>query len=306
MSRVTTYGNYNSALLNMLSAQQRTSDAQNRVSTGKIATTLSGFGKEAATVNALKSSFTKVNAYAEVSKTVADRLSAQDLAMGQISDSATNARLAIANAIAAGRMDGLMTEMENLFQTASTALNTKHQGAYLFSGGVTDVSPFGANSLTDLEALPTTDDAFANGFLRQASKLDDNVVMDTGFLASELGSELFGIFKDMKALDTAQGLSGSIDGPTNDALTALMQRFEAAAGKLINEQGRNGIYQKRVDDLVKSHGVKADALEVMLSDKTDADMAKAVTDLELAQLALQASAQVISQLRQVSLLDYLR
>jgi flagellar hook-associated protein 3 FlgL len=34
-------------------------------------------------------------------------------------------------------------------------------------------------------------------------------------------------------------------------------------------------------------------------------MAKAITDLQLSQVAIQASAQVISQLRQVSLLNYL-
>ena len=44
----------------------------------------------------------------------------------------------------------------------------------------------------------------------------------------------------------------------------------------------------------------------ILSGKTDANMAEAVTELELAQISLQASAQVVSQLRQVSLLDYLR
>ena len=33
------------------------------------------------------------------------------------------------------------------------------------------------------------------------------------------------------------------------------------------------------------------------ADRTDADMAKAVTDLQLSQVAIQASAQVISQLR---------
>ena len=35
-------------------------------------------------------------------------------------------------------------------------------------------------------------------------------------------------------------------------------------------------------------------------------MLKAVSDLELSQIAIQASAQVISQLRDVSLLNYLR
>jgi flagellar hook-associated protein 3 FlgL len=44
----------------------------------------------------------------------------------------------------------------------------------------------------------------------------------------------------------------------------------------------------------------------MVNTKTDADMAKAVTDIQLAQLAVQASAQVISQLKDTSLLNYLR
>ena len=44
----------------------------------------------------------------------------------------------------------------------------------------------------------------------------------------------------------------------------------------------------------------------MVSKKTDADLAQAITDLQLAQVAVQASAQVISQLSQVSLLNYLR
>ena len=39
--------------------------------------------------------------------------------------------------------------------------------------------------------------------------------------------------------------------------------------------------------------------------RTDAAMLKAVSDLELSQIAIQASAQVISQLRQASLLNYL-
>lgn len=305
MSRVTTYGNNQSALLNLMTAQQRASEAQNRFSTGKVATDLVGFGREAATVNALKSTQLRVQTHIDTNKAVADRLSAQDLAIGQIAEAATSARLAIANAIAAGRMDGLKEELKIQFQVVSDALNAQHQGQYLFSGGVSDAKPSAVPTLDALAATATVDDAFANGHLRQASRLDDNVVMDTGFLANELGGELFQIFKDVMTLDATTPLAGPIDGAMDTALTELMQRFEGAAKTVINEQARNGIYQSRVEDLIKSNTVKADTLEIMLSEKTDADMAKAVTDLELAQVALQASAQVVSQLRQVSLLDYL-
>ena len=305
MSRVTTYGNNQSALLNLMTAQKRTNEAQNRFSTGKNATDLVGFGREAATVNALRSTQVRVQTHIDTNKAVSDRLSAQDLAMDKISEAATATRLAIANAIAAGRMDGLMEELKIQFQTISDALNTQHQGQYLFSGGVSDTKPSAVANLDQLALTATVDDGFANGYLRQASRLDDNIVMDTGFLANELGSELFQIFKDIKTLDATTPLSGSIDGTMNDELSAFMQRFEGAAKNIVNEQARNGIYQKRVEDIIKSNTVKADTLEIMVSDKTDADMAKAITDLELAQVALQASAQVVSQLRRVSLLDYI-
>ncbi len=306
MSRVSTHGNYQSALLDLMASQQRSYDAQKRVSTQKNATDLIGFGRDAATVNALKSTQTKINTFIEVNKTVADRLESQDLAMGRIADAATASRLAIANAIAAGRMDGLMAELEIQFQISSDALNAKHQGQFLFSGGVSNVPPSAAGTLDEMAAMGTVGEAFANGQLRQASRLDENVTMDTGFLASDLGSELFAVFRDLKALDANTPLQGQMDGATRDALTALMQRFEGSATKIVNEQAKNGIYQKRVETILDGHEDRAVSAEVMLSAKTDADMAKAVSELEMAQIALQASAQVINQLRQVSLLDYLR
>lgn len=306
MSRVSTYGNYQSALLDMMAAQQRSAEAQKRVSTQKNATDLAGFGRDAATVNALRSSFSRINSYVEVTKTVADRLSAQDLAMNRVAEAATNSRLAIADAIAAGRMEGLMAELEIQFQIAQDALNTKHQGQYLFSGGVSDKPPVAVADLAALNAAPTVDDAFQNGYLKQASRMDDNVVMDTGFYADALGAELFAVFKDLKALDAVQPLQGQIEGALQNTLSTLMGRFADAASGLITEQAKNGTFQQRVDKLLEDNKKRADSVEIMLSDKTDADMAKAVTELELSQIALQASAQVINQLRQVSLLDYLR
>jgi flagellar hook-associated protein 3 FlgL len=85
-----------------------------------------------------------------------------------------------------------------------------------------------------------------------------------------------------------------------------MTRFETAAKDVVDIQAKNGSMQARVDTLLESQEARKISVDTMLSGKTDANMAEAVTELEMAQIALQASAQVISQLRQVSLLDYLR
>ncbi len=66
-----------------------------------------------------------------------------------------------------------------------------------------------------------------------------------------------------------------------------------------------GAQANQVDNLIASHKDQIASLDGLVADRTDADMLKAVTDLQLSQVAIQASAQVISQLRQSTLLNYL-
>ena len=81
MTRVSTYGNYQSALLDLMSAQSRAEIAQKKVNTQKNATDLIGFGRGSETVSALKSSQTRIQSFIDTNKTVAARLETQDLAM---------------------------------------------------------------------------------------------------------------------------------------------------------------------------------------------------------------------------------
>nr|WP_315023595.1 flagellin [Brevundimonas diminuta] len=315
MTRVSTYGNYQSALLDLMSAQSRMADAQQKVNTKKNATDLVGFGRSSETVSALKSSQTRIETFIDTNKTVAARLETQDLAMDRVADASTAARQAIADAIAAGRMDTLMGTLNSLFVEAQDGLNMKHQGKYLFGGGVTDRAPVdlpdipgqpGASMMAKLAALPDESAAFHNDQLKQSSWLDENVSMDTGFLADAMGSELFAIFRDIQLEHQTTPLDGQMTDAQKAFLTTQMGRFEAAAKGMVELQAANGGMQNRVDRLLESQEARKISIDTILSGKTDANMAEAVTELELAQISLQASAQVVSQLRQVSLLDYLR
>ncbi len=315
MTRVSTYGNYQSALLDLMSAQSRMADAQQKVNTKKNATDLVGFGRGSETVSALMTSQTRIQTFIDTNKTVTARLETQDLAMDRVADASTAARQAIADAIAAGRMDTLMGTLNSLFMEAQDGLNMKHQGKYLFGGGVTDRGPVdlpdipgqpGASMMAKLAALPDESAAFHNDQLKQSSWLDENVSMDTGFLADAMGSELFAIFRDIQLEHQTTPLDGKMTDAQKTFLTTQMGRFEAAAKGMVELQAANGGMQNRVDRLLESQEARKISIDTILSGKTDANMAEAVTELELAQISLQASAQVVSQLRQVSLLDYLR
>jgi len=315
MTRVSTFGNYQSALLDLMSAQSRAETAQKKVNTQKNATDLVGFGRGSETVSALKSSQTRIQTFIDTNKAVAARLETQNLAMDRVADAATAARQALADAIAAGRMDALMGSLESLFMEAQDGLNMKHQGKYLFGGGASDRAPVdlpdipgqpGATMMAKLAALPDENAAFRNDQLKQSSWLDENVSMDTGFLADAMGAELFAIFRDIQLAHEAAPLEGQMTDAQKAFLTTQMGRFEAAAKGVVELQAANGGMQNRVDRLLESQEARKISVDTILSGKTDANMAEAVVELEMAQVALQASAQVISQLRQVSLLDYLR
>lgn len=306
MTRVSTFGNYQSALLDLMSAQTRAQEAQQRVSTQKVATDLNGFGRGSETLAALKSSQARIQGFIDTGEVVAARLGAQDMAFSRIAEGAGGARQAIADALASGRFEGLMLELQTQFQIAQDGLNTKHQGRYLFAGGNTEAAPVEVMTMADLAAAPDVASVFTNDRLKQASRLDEGTTMETGFLADETGTALFEIFRDIQAYHQTTPIDGQGSEAVKTFLSTQLSRLGAAHAEVTNLAARNGSMQNRVNAILTSQDQQKTALEELVADKTDADMAQALTDLQLSQVAIQASAQVISQLRQSSLLDFLR
>lgn len=305
MTRVSTFGNYESALANLMFAQTRANEAQERVSTQKIATDLTGFGRQSETLTALKSTQSRIQGFMDAASAVADRLSAQDLAFDRIANGTGGTRQAIADALAAGRLDGLMLEIQGQFQIVQDGLNAKHQGRYLFAGGNVETAPVEVMTMAELAAAPGVADAFANDTLKHKSRVDEGTVLETGFLADEVGTDIFQIFRDIQTFHQTTPLNGAIDDATRDFLTGILQRLDAGRETVTDTAARNGSMQNRVDAIIASQTEQKNALDEVLAGKTDADMAQAITDLQLSQVAIQAAAQVVNQLRSVSLLNFL-
>lgn len=305
MSRVSTFGNYQSALANLMFAQTRANEAQGRVSSQKIAQDLTGFGRQSETLTALKSTQSRIQGFMDAAEAVAERLAAQDLALNRVADGTGGARQAIADALAAGRLDGLMLEIQGQFQIVQDGLNAKHQGRYLFAGGNVENAPVEVMTMAELAAAPGVADAFANDTLKQKSRVDEGTVLETGFLADEVGTEIFQIFRDIQVFHQTTPLSGGIDDATRDFLTDILKRLDTGRETVTDTAARNGSMQNRVDAIIASQTEQKNALEEVLAGKTDADMAQAITDLQLSQVAIQAAAQVVNQLRSVSLLNFL-
>ncbi len=308
MTRVSTFGNYQSALLDLMAAQISQQDAQERVSTRKNATDLTGFGRGAETLTAMKGAQNRLQGFLDTGDAVAARLQAQDLALTQMVDAITGAREAIAGALAADSNTVLMLDLQGHFQSIQNGLNTRHQGGYLFAGANTNTPPVNVGSLAELAAAPDVASVFTNDQLKPASRIAEATSVETGFLADALGADVFQILRDIQAYHS--GPNGPLSGKPNDTqkafLTAQLSRLDAVRIEVTDAASRNGSLQNRIDSVTAAHVEQMNALDALVSKRTDADMARAVTDLQLSQIAVQASAQVVSQLSQVSLLNYLR
>lgn len=309
MNRVSTAGNYQSALLNLMAAQTQQSEAQNRLATEKIATDMTGFGRGAESLTTLKSAGARLQGFIDTGEAVAARLDTQDLALNQIGDGITNIRTAIGAALASENIEVLMLEMQGNFQVIQTGLNTQHQGVYLFGGSNSSTPPVSVKTLGELVAAPDIASTFKNDHLATVSRLGEKSAIQTGFLADAIGASAFEIMREIQAFndDPATGpLSGKPTEVQKAFLNEQMTRLGAVVTDIVNVTARNGTLQKQVDTINANNTAQVASLDKLVGKKTDADLAQAVTDIQLAQLAVEASAQIISQLNQTSLLNYLR
>jgi flagellar hook-associated protein 3 FlgL len=308
MTRVATFGNYQSALLDLMSAQTRAAEAQDRVSTQKNATDLTGYGRQTETLTALKGAQSRIQGFMNTSEAVSSRLITQDIAMNQVSDGVAAVRQAIGNALASSSAGSLMLEMEGQFQTIRGGLTMRHEGSYLFAGAATTTPPIAITTLSELAAAPSVASVFKNDTLKTVSRVAEGTTLETGFLADELGTDVFQILRDIQIYSAGPNgpLTGKLNETQKDFLTTQIGLLDQAGSGVIDKIATTGSLANQVDNLTASHEAQLNSLDKLVSDRTDADMAKAVTDLQLSQIAIQASAQVISQLRDVSLLNFLR
>jgi len=309
MSRVSTVGNYSSVLANLMAAQQRQISAGEVYSTQKNGSDLKGYARNAEMLTAMRSISTRVAGYSEQNKQITDKLTTQDFAFNQIADAAAATKQAITDALASGRADTLMLEIESQMRNSVQALNSRYGGKYLFAGGQIDTMPVTATTMKSLTdpATPQISDYFKNDDFIVQAKVDDATTVNTGFLADDVGSDLLSAFKDMQVFEEGPdgGFKGTLTANQQTFLEAQLSAWDTLHSAVINVGARNGMLQSRVESVAGDLNARQTTLQGMMGDITDADMAEAATRLQQAQLSVQAATQVFLALKDSSLLNVL-
>ena len=308
MTGISTLQSYQSVLLGIQLNQQRQTTAQQQVSSGKLATDLKGYAAHADTLTALQATSARLGAYADAGARLSDRLDAQAQALTGVSDAVTGARQAVFSALATGDATTLLQTLKGWSEQATDALNVDFQGRYLFAGGQPDTPPVTAAADDPPGAVETlTPPAFSNGTQVETDRLDDRVTVSPGQLADGIGTQFYAALKAVAdVFQPPAAAPGKLTGAQQASLKAALSGFDAAGTTVSAAVASNAVVQNRVDTTLARVNAQKSGADGVLTNITDADPAKAISDLQLATAALDASAQVFGTLKASSLLAVLQ
>ncbi|SEI77930.1 flagellar hook-associated protein 3 FlgL [Sphingomonas sp. OV641] len=282
-------------------SQQKLAVTQLQLASGKKATDLAALGPEAVRNLSTRTLVAAQEAHGVVTTRLSTTLSFYDANISSIEEAGQALSQSIMEAVGTNQSTGLKQAIDDAFTQIRTALNASQGGLPLFAGSQTE-EPFRPKNVK--EALSTSpEDAFGNDDVRASARVADNLDLEYGVTARDLGSGLLQAFRTLAA-------AGEIgDMPTDQQRAALDQagdELRSALSSVREINGEVGRKQAQVETL----GVRAEQRTLLLKDiisrNEDADLGQVAINLAQEKATLQASYSVFGQLSSLSLASFLR
>ena len=296
--RVTNKQIVDSIISNILRNKEQLNRTQEIVSTQKIVTKPSddpiamgnilGYRKTLSAIDQYDRNITRGKTHIEVTESTLNEiydflLEARQLAVDQ-SSGALEERSTIAE------------QMKNIYDQVLQLANTKLGNSYIFSGHKTDTAPFSRDA--NYNATYHGDDGDIRVIVGEKVDVKINVSGEDAFGG---GVDVFDVLRDLinglENPDTATGTTeiAAQTAPLTDALDQLQNVRAASAStftRLESTENQLADFKLKVEE--------------MLSGEEDADVTKAIIELQSQQTAYETSLAAASRILQSSLLDFLR
>ena len=286
-------------------AQEGGEIRQIQLASGKKFQTYGEYGADTLRLVSSEGVFARATAYENAAKIAATRLEIQASNITSIGETVEGLRQNFVRTMATGGAELILPELEAAAQRILTALNTQVGGVYIFGGGDGTVPPVDARSLSDLAGAGSIDALFQEGD-RLRLAIEEGVNIDGGPRASDIARDLL---IELQDLANAQATLGPFQGElTNAQRLFIMDKLTELAGavdRLNQELGLNAGAQGQADEAVRNNRQRRDYAEIIVSEIEDVDIAEVIARLNQDQIAIQASAQALSQASQLSLLNFI-
>lgn len=300
----------------LLKNEEKVNTYSSQVASGKVSNTYAGIGDQTQALESTRAVVNRTTAYQSATALATNQTDLQDTQLTQLSTLASDLKSSISDAVANGDGSSLMSDVQSIFEQASSILNSKDSsGNYIYGGENNSNAPFTATSLSDLvSTLSSSSDgtvsaAFSNGSKMKSVQVADNQTIQIGVSASDIGEDLMNTIAEIASYasdsTTTGEFSSKLDTTTSDTLCGYITDATSAYSSINTATARNGDTYKQLQTASDTQTSMLTMYKTFVSDIEDVDMTTASTNLTNAQTALQAVEKVTASLNSTSLLDYL-
>jgi len=181
----------------------------------------------------------------------------------------------------------LASEIRSLRDEILSLANTKVRGRHIFAGSLIDSAAFAIAG----DSATYQGDADVNSInISDGLQVDQNVPGGTAFT---------------QVFDTIESLLEAIDGGDEAAIMSALDQFESTLGALGQVRTRLGVELSKLEVSEAHHQSQEMSINKRQVHIEDANLAEAVTRLQQAQSALQATLTAGSIVKRYNLFDYL-
>jgi flagellar hook-associated protein 3 FlgL len=293
--RITPTNQTRTFLENLNRLRLRESQAQTELTTGKKVNRLSDNPFAAAQASRITSVMAENDQFIAINQQLRGKLETTDSVVQALIQNLDSAKMLAAQALSGTTTPearaAIATATEGVRQQILSASNTQFDGNFLFAGTATSTQPFVDSGGT--VTYQGNDEALYQ-------RLDRSVVVQTNLTGQDLfvdSPSVFQVLTDMKTAVTnndAAAIRTCLDN-----LETISNRMNSMAATV----GNNIRLTDQLQGTLETHNL---ALQEHVSNMTDADLAKSISDLNLTTQAISAALGAQAQVQQFSLLDFLR
>jgi len=183
-------------------------------------------------------------------------------------------------------------EVRNIYDQMIQLANTSLGGRYLFAGHQTDAAPFSRDGSYNATYAGDTGEIqiIIGENIEMAVNTDGTTVFDNG-------ADIFDILKSLK-----EGLENN----DTAAISGQIEMLDDAMNQVLNERARVGARLNRLEASQNHWQVFKQNTQEMLYNIEDADLMRAMTDLQGMEVAYQAALSATATIIQPTLMQFMR
>lgn len=295
--RITENSQYRDALANLEQTAGTVAKYQGQVSTGKRLNAPSDDPQAAGTDVGVHAELATIDRYTSAGQTATAGLTVIDSALSDMINQITAAKVAAQSAagdpVTDSQRQAAVGTLQSVKQAILSDLNTTFQGVYVFSGTNSTTAPYTISGTT-VSAYQGNSTVMSVDVGSQTSVA---VTLDGQSIAQ--GSASADVFSQIDSLITA------VQNGDNAGITAGMVALGDAFNRAVQAQTAVGASLNRLETQSSRLQTTSTAAQSQVSSLEDADLAKAIVELQKAQTAQQSAIGAIATTAQRrTLMDY--